>query len=1415
MSEIVSSYREVLPFNPFKMLEERRIPLRKLNNSIDEIETENSGEESVESGETKEPGSYKSESSIEQETDTVLILDKRDEKLDLDRDTILDRLKQNQKFVTYCESSSQSIIDVVPEPAVEHIDLTTKEPSVGRKLDKQIQISEEEPTELNLLREPVPEYKKPDEKPFLVEESKEIKIDDKTVFIVCFGTSSVDNKPGKGAGESMPETRKIEFERLGAIPQWRQKLCNDYIGSDGKETGSGFTVDGRKWVSVTHFMMYSKYKNNTDTKLIETLYDYEKAQEIEKTGKWNGKKIKIDLDFDSRKHQDMYRAVFAKFTQNIEMARLLLATKDATIMIRITSHKKEMFYELLSVRDQLEPMRKSLEIGIQGPMVPIPKLKKGKKETIIIEEDASLIQKTKLGKWADRLPPMDKTLVKASSYYMNNRKLFITKINQLFDHYRAEIQEETKREESGELVESSNKESSNTKTEFGLLIHQRVVRDYLNLYSPYRGLLLYHGLGSGKTCTSIAIAEGMKTEKRIFVMMPASLKTNYWSELLKCGDHLYKKNQYWEFLSIEGKPELIPIFAKALGLKTADIREKKGAWMVDINKPANFSQFSPDKQAEIESQIQIMINRKYTDLHYNAPNLKKLVNGLIQQTSFSSGNPFDHSVVIIDEAHNFVSRIINKLKKPDSVFYQLYHLLMDAQDMRIVFLSGTPIINYPNEMGVLFNLLRGYIKTWTFQLKIQTTEKIDRDRILKMFSDSNFHTYDFVDYTRNTLTITRNPFGFINTSKSAAPTMKPKTSGGFVYTIKKHSLKQAPTRNTRKQTTISPYLTSQMGGSVFKEYKGVKLNERGDISDFDFITMVKRILTENNILVESGYPKLKREKTLPDQKDVFQKTFIKNVIQAQEENDLLNTHVLQNRILGLTSYFRSAQEKLLPTIIKTDIGENYHNILVDMSDYQFAEYARIRKDEYESEKKSKKAQTMQRASGANTEELFNVSSSYRIFSRACCNFAFPDPPGRPVPNRKSKKGEAESAEEDEGLDEEDLDGYSEDNEDETKGQADNYGKRLESAMDKLQQNAAKFFLPEGLKQYSPKFLEILNRIQDPLHEGLHLLYSNFRTLEGIGILKMVLEANNMAEFKIQNVGGKWELINFDLEENAGKSRFVLYTGTESEEQKEIVRNIYNGTWENVPAEIVVKLRAISSNNLYGEIIKLFMITSAGAEGINLKNTRYVHIVEPYWHMVRLEQVVGRARRIGSHMELPEELRTVQVFVYLSVMSASQKTNEKYKEIQLHDTSRIYKNKPVTTDENLYEISVMKHKINQQFLMLIKRTAMDCQLYVGKHNKQEPLVCYGYGKVLSNEFSSYPTIEMDMETAPEQNERIKMWKGRELQFQKSDKKYVLNPGTNEVYDFESYQRAIQTQDPNALILEGRLVMQLDNKYKLVK
>jgi hypothetical protein len=242
-------------------------------------------------------------------------------------------------------------------------------------------------------------------------------------------------------------------------------------------------------------------------------------------------------------------------------------------------------------------------------------------------------------------------------------------------------------------------------------------------------------------------------------------------------------------------------------------------------------------------------------------------------------------------------------------------------------------------------------------------------------------------------------------------------------------------------------------------------------------------------------------------------------------------------------------------------------------------------------------------------------------------------------------------------------------------------------------------------------------------------------------------------------------------------------------------------WEYVPSSLATELKTKNANNHYGEIIKIMMITSSGAEGINLRNTRFVHIVEPYWHMVRVEQVVGRARRICSHQDLPEELRTVKVYLYVSTLSAQQKKDEKHIELIIRDTSRLDKKTPITTDETLYELASMKQRINNQILRAVKESAIDCNIYANTSKKDgEQLVCYGFGKVESNQYSSYPSFEKDKQDKGGLDTKKISWKGQKIM--ENGVEYVLNPNTKEVYDYTSYQRAKEVG--SELVLVGKLV-----------
>jgi hypothetical protein len=379
----------------------------------------------------------------------------------------------------------------------------------------------------------------------------------------------------------------------------------------------------------------------------------------------------------------------------------------------------------------------------------------------------------------ERLPEKQpKVNYKVSSYYMNNREIFVNFINSTFEPYRDQVLDDS--------TEMSCDDLANSAGEYSLLTHQKLVRDYLNLYTPYRGLLLYHGLGAGKTLASIGIAEGMKGAKKVIVMTPASLEDNYRLELKKAGDPFYRLNQCWEWVSTLKNPELAETLSSVLNLPMEYIRKKGGAWLVDVTKPNNCNnnlgkspaQLQQD-QLSLNEQIDAMIETKYQFIHYNGlrrDKLRKMTNNF--ETNF-----FDDSVIIIDEAHNLISRIVNKIGKEKeiamdktgkrekvniSIALILYEMLLTAQNARIVLLTGTPIINYPNEIGILFNILRGYIKTWEIPLDIKASQTVNKEVLQQIFTREK--VMDYMDYSASSkvLTVTRNPYGFENKEKKGS-----------------------------------------------------------------------------------------------------------------------------------------------------------------------------------------------------------------------------------------------------------------------------------------------------------------------------------------------------------------------------------------------------------------------------------------------------------------------------------------------------------------------------------------------------------------------------------------------------------------------------------------------------------------------
>lgn len=205
-------------------------------------------------------------------------------------------------------------------------------------------------------------------------------------------------------------------------------------------------------------------------------------------------------------------------------------------------------------------------------------------------------------------------------------------------------------------------------------------------------------------------------------------------------------------------------------------------------------------------------------------------------------------------------------------------------------------------------------------------------------------------------------------------------------------------------------------------------------------------------------------------------------------------------------------------------------------------------------------------------------------------------------------------------------------------------------------------IKDNLAKYSCKIDKIMKSVRRA--GGKIFIYSAFKGFAGLRTIIRVLEAFGYKNYQTDGVGRK---------------RFAVWSGDESMEIKDEIREVYN-----------------RSDNLYGEKLKIILGSPSIKEGVSLKAVRYVHVLEPYWNQSRLEQVVGRASRFCSHINLPEEERDVKVYVYVATHSDIE----------------------VTVDQYIRFLSETKNKIIKQFEKAIKEAAIDCRLNINANETDE-------------------------------------------------------------------------------------------------
>jgi len=671
--------------------------------------------------------------------------------------------------------------------------------------------------------------------------------------------------------------------------------------------------------------------------------------------------------------------------------------------------------------------------------------------------------------------------------------------------------------------------------------------------SDFRGMLIYFETGEGKTYLAISLAEYYRTldsNKKIVIMSAKSLAANMHNSLIKYMVNVKNMDKLEALEEISSKYKFISSNASNMPVQLQNIRRK-------------------DSDRNIEKKMGIMVEseKKYGWL--------------------------ENSLIIVDEAHNIFNSITNGSKNGMA----FYDMIINTKNIKILFLTGTPIINSPFEIVPCFNMLIGKIKNRPFFPEMQE---------------------DFENW-------------FIDTKKL----------------------------KIKNKSKLSNYLIGRISyyGSYYtsENLEGESSSKKDFPEEFPMkIVEVPMSIYQFNIYLDAR----SNEK-------------------LEKSTGRGNDATITGKNIKITGgYNKDIRSKLN---IKDNINGGY--------------------------------------GGRFSSEDRKSSSTYRVKTRQISNYVFPEI----LRNENIKKYEELRKMKDKIL-------------------AQKIRKTLKKNMvNKLLDSDISI---KGLQHYSPKMLRILTTISSEKKKGksIGMVYSEFVTGEGLGVFEKILLTMGWTKFTVASYiksGGRlnkdenfyktiWNAF-MDNDKYCGGSKKQEKENKKQEkenkkqekenkkqekENKKQEKEKYDTSVAGVYAVISggvdpddrnIIVEALNSNqNEHGKIISLLLISSTGAEGLDLKGIRYVLMMEPYWNMARLNQVKARAVRYKSHSHLPQNKRNVSVFMFLSVYP---------KDIPLKNI------KELTTDKYLYVSALNNQIIIDKFLQLLKETSVDCFIHKDNANKK--------------------------------------------------------------------------------------------------
>jgi hypothetical protein len=192
----------------------------------------------------------------------------------------------------------------------------------------------------------------------------------------------------------------------------------------------------------------------------------------------------------------------------------------------------------------------------------------------------------------------------------------------------------------------------------------------------------------------------------------------------------------------------------------------------------------------------------------------------------------------------------------------------------------------------------------------------------------------------------------------------------------------------------------------------------------------------------------------------------------------------------------------------------------------------------------------------------------------------------------------------------------------------------------------RIFSPNEIGKYSGKIKNICDSIINSI--GIVMVYTQY--IDG-GVIPLALALEELgftrgdtAGSLLKNKVKKIDAITFLTQTEHSKiegaepfspAKYIMITGDK-------------GLSPN-NADIIKKVNEESNKD--GRKIKVVLISQAGSEGLDYKCIRQVHVMDPWYNMSRIEQIIGRAVRTCSHKNLPFEKRNVEIYLYGSLLLA--------------------------------------------------------------------------------------------------------------------------------------------------------------------